>query len=392
MSWPVPTLTTIERPPPVSVRVWLSLLVAAAATTAAAVLMLWPHGQSTGTVIFWVLLVGAPLCTCTLLFGWRLSRWEQEQLNAEESEQEKERVESLWRDWCRRALSVDCAAGFLPQAVGADRLGDRDAMLPVNMNRAVGFEWAKDKTGAQRRSELLHRVASRLAHRLTDFRAIALTLILDGVSLADEEAWEAEATRIFSEAAPGVDFHVDFAMETDCVEWIGPHIDADELPPRLVIAAQLWHGEGDHAFSEGAAAILFGSRTGSGRTETPAAPAAGYILRPMTTGDELLKADLSQLMEMQVMPRRLTHVWFTGCSDAFEVATSASLSSPETTIVDVLLDSVAGVAGPVSGWIALSLALEAGQSNPNPQLVVGRQPGRDETRLCVVTSGEFEEN
>jgi hypothetical protein len=353
--------------------------------------MLWPRNQSTQTMTFWVLLIGAPACACGVLFGWRLNRWEQEQLSAEESEREIERVGSLWRDWCRHALPVDHAAGFLPQAVDAGSIGDHDVALPVNANRAEGFDWAKNKTGAQRRSALLGRIAARFEGRLTGFREIALTLVLDDVSLADESTWKTEARRIFEEAVPGVDFNVDVAMAADCAEWIEQYIDVDELPARLIVAAQVWSGEGHHDFSEGAAAILFGSRTaGSGRSGTSAAPAAGYLLRPMTTGDETLKADLSQLVKMQVMPDRLTHIWFTGCGDAFEVATSASLSSPETKVVDGLVDSLAGLPGPVSGWIALSLALEAGKSIPYPQLVVCRQKGRDQTRLCVVVPAEFE--
>ncbi|APR35971.1 hypothetical protein BTO02_11685 [Paraburkholderia sp. SOS3] len=393
MSWPIPTLATIERPQPVSARVWLPALLVVAAATAAAVLTMWPHDRSTHTTAFWALLIGAPVCACGLLFGWRLNAWEQQQLIAEESEREKQRLESLWRDWCRRCLPVVHAAAFLPRSIDAASLRDRDAMLPVNTNRATGFDWAKGKTAAERRSALLARIAARFEDRLSACREFTLTLILDEASLAEEAAWQAEARRMFERTVPGVEFEVDMATATDCAEWIEQYIDVDELPARLIVAAQLWSGDGGQAFSEGAAAILFGSRAnGYGREGAPIAPAAGYVLRPMTTGDETLKADLAQLMEMQLTTERLTHVWFTGCGDAFEVATTASLSSPETRIVERLVDSFIGLPGPVSGWIALSLALEAGESIRDSQLIACRQAGAQPARLCVVAPGEFEDN
>jgi hypothetical protein len=144
MPWPIPTLTPIQRPQPISLATWLPILFAVAATVAAAVLVLWPHGKSTQTAAFWVLLIGAPACACGLLAGWRLNRWEGEQVAAEESERERDRVELLWRDWCRRHLSVAHAEAFLPQAIEVAALADRDADVPVNLSRSIGFDWAKN--------------------------------------------------------------------------------------------------------------------------------------------------------------------------------------------------------------------------------------------------------
>ncbi|MBK3842811.1 hypothetical protein [Paraburkholderia aspalathi] len=370
---------------------WFPVLLALTAAVAVAVLKLWPEGKSTQTAIFWFLLIGAPSAAVCPVFGWRLNRWEQEQLTAEESEREKMRVESLWRDWCRRSLPVAHAEAFLPQAVNGTKLADRDAQLPVNINRSAGFDWAKDKTGEQRRLDLLGLIAARFKNRLEGTHEVALTLILDRASFAHEASWKTEAKRIFEAVVPGVEVNVDASLATDCVDWIEQHIDSDELPARLIVAAQVWLGEGDHAFSEGAAAILFAPRTvGFERITASSAPVVGYVLRPMTTESETLKADLSQLVEMQVAPDSVTHAWFTGCDDAFEVATVGSISSPETKVVDRLVDSFAGLPGPVSGWIALSLALDAAKSIPDQQLVVWHQTGGDQPRLCVVAPGEFE--
>jgi hypothetical protein len=386
MPWPIPTLTTIKRPQPISLRIWLPVLVAVAASSAAAVLKLWPVGTSTHTVVFLVLLIGAPTVAVGLLFGW-----EHEQLTAEESEHEKQRIEFLWRDWCRRHLPVYYAEAFLPQTLNAAKLGDRDAKLPVSTSRSASFDWGKDKTTEQRRADLLGRIAARFKNKLTGLHEIALTLVLDKASFADETAWTVEAKWIFETAVKGVKFNVGATSATDCADWIERHIDVDESPARLIVAAQLWYGEGEQVFSEGAAAILFAPRTTASEA-APSPPVADYVLRPMTTGNETLKADLLKLIEMQVTPHRLSHVWFTGCDDDFEVAVTGSLNSPEAKVLDCRVDSFVGLPGPVSGWIALSLALEAGKSIPDPQLVVWRQTGGDQTRLCVVAPGEFEGN
>ncbi|MFM0037694.1 hypothetical protein [Paraburkholderia strydomiana] len=393
MPWPIPKLITIQRPNPISLRKWLPAVVAVAAGCAVAVLKLWPSGKSTQTALFWGLLIGAPTAAVCLLFGWRLNRWEQEQLIAEESQHEKKRIETLWRNWCRRNLPIAEVAVFLPQKVDAAKLGDADAELPVNTNRSAGFDWTKDKPVEQRRKDLLGFIVTRLRDGLSGLHEIALTLILDEASFADQATWEAETKEAFEQALKGVDFNVEAVLATDCAKWIAGHIDVDGLPARLVVAIQSWRGEEEQVFSEAAAAILFASRpAGFAREGALSAPVVGHVLRPVTTGEETLKDDLSQIVAMQVAPDKLTHVWLTGCSEAFGTATLTALNSPENKVIDRLVDSIIGLPGPLRGWIALSIALEMGKSLPGPQLVVWRDAGRNSTQMCVVASGEMDEN
>jgi hypothetical protein len=220
-----------------------------------------------------------------------------------------------------------------------------------------------------------------------------LTLILDEASFADQATWEAETKEAFEQALKGVDFNVEAVLATDCAKWIAGHIDVDGLPARLVVAIQSWRGEEEQVFSEAAAAILFASRpAGFAREGALSAPVVGHVLRPVTTGEETLKDDLSQIVAMQVAPDKLTHVWLTGCSEAFGTATLTALNSPENKVIDRLVDSIIGLPGPLRGWIALSIALEMGKSLPGPQLVVWRDAGRNSTQMCVVASGEMDEN
>lgn len=394
MPWPIPTLTPIQRPQPISLATWLPILFAVAATVAAAVLMLWPHGKSTQTAAFWVLLIGAPACACGLLAGWRLNRWEGEQVAAEESERERDRVELLWRDWCRRHLSVAHAEAFLPQAIEVAALADRDADVPVNLSRSIGFDWAKNTPREHKCQVLLDRVAAGFNDRLKELREVEVMLVLDDRSFVGQDVWKSEVKRVFGKVMEGVEVDVDVVFGLDCAAWVAENIDSVDAPAKLVIAAQLWHGNDDHTFSEGAAAVLFEPRTASiGQRANLSAPVEGHVLRPMTTGDETLKTDLSQLAAMQVTPDKLTHVWFAGCREPLTVAATASLDSlQKETPVARLIDHVTGNPGPVSGWIALAIALESGRQNPGLQLVASHETGSDQTQLYIVAPGRFEGN
>ncbi|SAL32177.1 hypothetical protein AWB73_02851 [Caballeronia turbans] len=97
MLWPIPTMLKTEHPKSISWRAWLPTLVAIASSAVGAVLLLWPHNKSINTATFWVLLIGAPLVACCLVFGVALDCWESAKVQAEEQENEQDRLVALWR-------------------------------------------------------------------------------------------------------------------------------------------------------------------------------------------------------------------------------------------------------------------------------------------------------
>ncbi|MGT2472735.1 hypothetical protein [Paraburkholderia terrae] len=378
MPWPIPSFASVEKPEPISPRRWLLALAAIASGSVGAVLLLWPHGKPTQTFQFWGTLFGAPLVACAVAFGMRLDRWEAEQTVAEESELERERLMGLWREWCRRHLRIVDAAAFLPVTDELASFCDAKAKLPMNVDRTVGFAWSKDRPVAFRRTRMLHLVAARFADALRHRREMVITLLLNDASSEQVEVWKTRAHRIFTRTAPGVVFRVEARQAMGCAQWLVEQVDIAHTVPRLVIAVQIWpDGEAEHKFSEGAGAFLI----------EPGAPEAGSIFRPMMTAPDTLEADLAQLAQMQVAPDRLTHIWFTDCSDEAVTITSTLTLDPKAPLLERNLDSIVGQSGPASGWIALATALEASQRT-GPSLVGWREPGDEPLNLCMIAPAQ----
>lgn len=357
-------------------RVWLPTLVAIASGAVAAVLLLWPHGKPTNTVQFWGGLIGAPLVACALVFGPRLNRWERHQTNAEETEREHERLRGMWRDWSRRHLRVVDAAAFVAATNEIDKFGEAKIDLPSNKDRIIEFRWAMDLSAADRRRRLLQLVAERFSDALLTRSEIFISLMLDDVSLKQAESVRQQAKNVFGELVPGVVFNVEAQSATDGAPWITERVDRIETTTRLVIAAQFWADKVDrHSFSEGAAAFLI----------EPGASAAGSIFRPMTSARNTLEADLEQIKQYQAPAVPLTQVWFAGCEDGESTAIRSALTAdPKKSVVERLLDGLLGVPGPVSGWIALAIAMEAMRGG-GPQLVAWREPESESLHLCTVS-------
>jgi len=374
MPWPIPTFKKIERPKPISLRLWLSTLTAIAIGMAGGVLLLWPHGRPTQGLQFWALLVGLPLVTCVLAYGIRLDRWEREQTIAEEAEREQERITLLWRRWCRRRVQVTTALAVLPIPTPTTQLSDADADLPVNTGRAKAFLWMQGKTEALRRQELLDHIASGLQATLADRQAMSIKLLLDDASLAFATAWEEAARTTFGTIAPNCNFIVVVERAVGCAQWLAQQVDLDDAAPHLVIAIQIWpNGQKEHSFSESAAALLI----------DPAATQASYIFRPMIVAIDTLEGDLAQLVDMQLQPETATHVWFTRCDDESVAITSALAPDPKIPVIERQLDSVLGNPGPASSWIALATALEAAQG-AGPHLVAWRESENEPLNLCMI--------
>jgi hypothetical protein len=382
MSWPIPVFLKIEYPKPISLRVWLPMLVAVASGAVAAVLLLWPHGKSTHTLQFWASLVGAPLVACALVFGVKLDSWEDEQTEAEELEREQHRLGGMWRDWTRRHLRIVDVGAFPAATAEIDSFADAKVDLPMNRDRTIAFEWAKGRSIASRRIRLLHRVAARFADSLRARREVVVTLMLDHASLEQAEAWAKRAMRIFGAIVPGVIFRVEVHPATGGAQWITRQVDRIEMVTRLVIAAQLWmNEEEEHTFSEGAAAFLI----------EPGAAKAGSIYRPMISASDALETGLAQIKDIQMPPDRLRHVWVTGCDDDESTAIRSALTpDPKDMPVERLLDGFLGNPGPASGWIALAIAMEA-MRGAGPQLVAWREPVSESLHLCTISPMPQEE-
>ncbi|CAD6556681.1 hypothetical protein LMG27952_06168 [Paraburkholderia hiiakae] len=374
MSWPIPVFLNIEYPKPISLRVWLPTLVSIASATAAAVLLVWPQGKPTNTVLFWATLVGAPLVACFLLLGWRLKQWEDEQKDAEDAEKEQHWLKKGWRDWSRRQACVIDVAAFPAATDEIDRFSAEKFDLPTNIDRSITFDWVSGRTAAFRRTRLLRLVALRFAEALRDRREVIITLMLDDTSLKQDEDWTKQVMRTFGSMIPAL--RVEVHPATGGVQWMTQLVDRVDPATRLVIAAQLWADEEEkHNFSEGAAAFLVEA----------AATNAGLIFRPMTSVRDTMEVGLGQIREFQMAPDRLKHVWVANCEHIEATAIRSALApDPKEMPDERLLDGVLGTPGPASGWIALAVAMEA-MRGARPQLVAWREPQSECLYLCTVS-------
>ncbi|WP_232434520.1 hypothetical protein [Burkholderia ubonensis] len=337
-------------------------------------LLLWPHGKPTQTIQFWSLLIGAPLVACAIAFGVRLNQWEHEQTVAEETDREQQRIMGLWRTWCRRQLCIVRAAAVLPVEEEVASFSGAKADLPVNLDRAISFAWARNRSAAVRRTRLIHLVAVRFSDILKSRRKILVTLMLDNASIEQGEIWTERVQRVFKRVVPEVVIQVETRVATGAGQWLTQQVDLVHVEPRLVVAAQIWpDDEVDHAFSEGGAALLIEPSNGQ----------AGHIFRPMTSTADTLEADMQQLAQMQVKPDRITHAWFTGCPDESIAITGALSSDPKAPLVGRPFDHIVGLPGSASSWIALATALEASKEG-EPHVVAWREPGDESLHLCVV--------
>ncbi|KGC70200.1 hypothetical protein DP57_5997 [Burkholderia pseudomallei] len=374
MPWPIPVFSKVEYPKPISFRVWVPPLIALAAGTAGAVLLLWPHGKPTQTIQFWSLLIGAPLIACAFAFGVRLNPWEHDQTVAEETEQEQQRIMGLWRTWCRRKLYIVSAAAFLPVEEEATSFSGARADLPVNLDRTIGFTWARNRSLAVRRTRLIHLVGMHFSEVIRGRQKILVTLMLDSASNEHADIWTERVQRVFKRFVPDVVIQVETQVATGAAQWLTKQVDLVHVEPRLVIAAQMWpDDEVDHAFSEGGAALLIDPSNGQ----------AGYIFRPMTSTADTLETDMQQLVQMQIGADRVGYAWFTGCPDDSITITGVLSSDPKAPLIGRSVDHIVGLPGQASNWIALATAVEA--SNENEQHVVAwREPGDESLYLCMV--------
>lgn len=386
MSWPIPTLTPAERPERLRLGLWLPIIAVVAGICVGAVLLLWPHGKSTDGASFWLLVTGVPSCVCGLLFGLLLMQWERQMLVAEESEREIARVTSLWRDWARRRVNVLRAVAFLPTPATAKQIVEADPMTPVNPLRPVGFMWAENQDARFRRESLLGLIADRFAKDLTKLSAIEVLLILDDASRASEAEWIAGAKRALEAVAPNTTLNASVVQQDVGLQWLEAHVDTKDAPTTLVIAVNLWPDRGNRTYSEGGAALLLASPAGDSDA------VAGRLYRPMRSQAEALANDLRQVTDMQIRPRKLSQVLVTALRSAeMESISTAWADAGRDRPTEVQVDDVLGLPGPVSGWVALGIALGTEGPEHGPRLVVWREPNGDVVLMCAVSPVQSKE-
>ena len=386
MSWSIPSVPPSQRPEAIKLYIWLPIFVVIMGIGAAAVLLFWPQDRSTHTPKFWLLLVGAPASVCAVLFGMMLTRWERQQIVAEESEREAARLAALWRAWARHHLGVVRAVAFLPTVQTAEQLVAGEVAMPVNLQRSVGFYWGEKDKADIRRDRFLGLVVDRFADDLANVRSLEVVLILDGTSQAGAAQWKAESGRLLAEALPGIACDIRVADATSCVARLEANLGQDQMPAQLIVAAQIWADAGENTFSEGGAAILLSPRTaGRSVSGVQLEELAGRICRPMTSQTSAMADDVSTMLNMQVAPDSLQQVWSSGLNRACSTAMLSALSTggaDSPTVVQ--LENALGVPGPVSGWMALALALEAARHGKAHQLVAWQESDAERVHLCVV--------
>jgi hypothetical protein len=341
-----------------------------------AVLLLWPHGKSTQTFLFWATLIGAPLIACALTFGPKLDQWEDEQTDAEESEKEQNRLRGLWREWTRRHLPVVDSVAFPAATDEVAEFANAKADQLTHSDRSVTFDWVEGRATSFRRRRLLHLIARHFAEALRSRREVVVTLMLDDASLELAETWIQQTMLVFAHVVPRTTFHLEAQSAKGCAQWITRQVDLVDPATRLVIAAQLWADEEqEHAFSEGAAAFLI----------DPYASRVGSIFRPMVSTRDRLETGLGQIKDFQVPPERVALAWFTRCEEDESTAIRSKLTTdPKDSTVERLLDKTLGLPGPASGWIALAIAMEA-MRGAGPQLVAWHEGASDPLHLCMIS-------
>jgi hypothetical protein len=227
-------------------------------------------------------------------------------------------------------------------------------------------------------------------------RLIEVVLILDDASLADGPAWIEDVCSALDATVPGIRIKTEAPNLISCADWIEANIEGAYATPRLVIAAQLWRDDGLKPSSEGAAAMLFPAvEMRSHKAASKVEISSSRVYRSMNSTDLTVSADVPQMIDTQAEPKAVSRAWLTGCDKEIMRAVQTALKSKtkkRSVVCD--LDHMLGTPGPVSGWIALALALEVCEMHSEHQLIGWHDTvdGAGRTRLCLVAPSLLEKN
>jgi hypothetical protein len=384
MPWPIPTLRARPDAVPLRWRNWIAIFIATMLCGAALTLFFWPHGKTDHQLELGLLAIGSPLFAFLAMLGVRLSHYAQAKLRYDVWEQTRLRLARAWQRWSGRSKAVAKASVFLPPGLHASAWLEPTHPLPVNVDRCVSLGWSFAGTAEQWVTHLFGLVVERFAQDISAVQGtVDVQVLLDGSTFSELQVCGFDAASIFASSLTiaGVETDVTVTIRSAmAVDHIGEWMDRTLTNPVLLIAGQRLASDAPMLYSEGACALLF---CPDNLCTPQHGPAAMRAFRPMISNVEALKADVPQLLLAQSTPDAPIDVWHSGLDGnaqgivltALSVA-KGGMAASERDMQQNRLDEPLGIAGPISSWIAMSLAIHACSRRGRAQLVVSASTGK----------------
>jgi hypothetical protein len=396
MPWPIPALRPFPDPLPMRWRNWIVIFILTMTCGAALALYLWPRGKTGHQFDLGLLAIGAPGVAFLAMLGARLTHYGRAKLRHDVWEQASRRLASDWQRWSQRSLVVAKASVFLPPGLHASAWLEPKKKLPVNLDRCVSLGWAFANTAEQWVTHLFGLIVERFVQDISASKGtLNVHVLLDEATYSELRDSSFDGATLFVSLIKmaGVLADVTFVMRSaTAVNHIGEWIDGALIEPLLLIAGQR-SAAGDTAmYSEGACALFFSPKAVSAHSSSLQRDAADTrAFRPMVSNIKALKSDVEDLLLAQSMTDKPIDVWHTGLDgnaqgivlNALSIA-KGGMADSERDMQQNRLDEVLGIPGPVSNWIALSLAAHASPRRERSQLVVSASPGKSMV-ICMVS-------
>jgi hypothetical protein len=388
MPWPIPTLRSLPDPAPLRWRNWIAIFVLTMLCGATWALNFWPHGKTGNQFELGMLAIGAPVVAFLAMLGTRLTYYGRAKLRHDVWEKARLRLASDWQRWSRRFSVVTKASVFLPSGLHASAWLEQTQPLPVNLNRCVSLGWTFANTAEQWVTHLFGLVVERFVQDISAIKGtFDVHVLLDATTYSDLKDCSFDAARIFASSMKmaGFEAGATFVLRSaTAVDQIDDWIDRELTSPLLVVAGQRSPPDGPMLYSEGACALLLCPKAASANSSMlQLGRAATRAFRPMISNVEALKADVPRLLLAQSTPDVPIDVWHTGLDGnaqgvvltALSVA-KGGMAASERDMQQNGIDEVLGIAGPVSSWIALSLAVHAAPRRGRSQLIASASSGK----------------
>jgi hypothetical protein len=384
MPWPIPELPSSEPPKSIDWRIWSLIFVAVFGLGSATVVLLWPQGRTTHSVVFWTLVIGVPLCLFAIMFGAKLNDWEQRQLEHEERIRENARLMSLWHDWANRgvfAVSATC----LPGGVDSTEEWEKpDYLLPVNLGRVRPLEWLKSIAAEKRRATIIALIADRFSAQISTLRSLHVLLLLDEKSVEEKAEWEATVRSTL--AAYPIGLSVVCLPASEGLSSLSNSIDQHEVPATLILAGQFWTAGTHPGYSEGVAGILLRATQPAARSHDKNEFSCCRLLRPILSEADEVGPDLNSITQFQVVSNAVSGVWLSTLDKeaAFNLRLGISNCSPTKGAAIRDMDGALGIPGPASPWLTLAIAIEMSLRSMKPQLAAILDGASKRSVLCML--------
>jgi len=392
MPWPIPTLRARPAAVPLRWRNWITIFIVIMVCGAALALYCWPHGKTDRQLELWLLAIGAPAVVFLAMLGARLTHYGQAKLRHDVWEKARLRVAGEWKQWTRKSKVVAKASVFLPPGLNVSVWLDENPRLPVNLDRCVSLGWSFSSTAEQWVTHLLGLVAERFVQDISTTKSpLEVQFLLDAQTYSELQVRVFDATSVFASLLKMAGVEIEVTVVTKmavAIDHISDWMDKTRTNPVLLIAGQRSSIEDPALYSEGACALLFCPDDASVLSRGPAATG---IFRPMVSNVKALKVDVAQLLFAQSTADLPIDVWHTGLDGnakgdvltALSIATGG-LAANERDMRQNRFDEAAGIPGPVSSWIAMSLAILASPRRCRSQLIVSASTGKS-MAICMVS-------